>query len=209
MGKRSNVSDSEIISLHRNGLGLRRISIIVGMSKGGVNKRLRTIGIDAHPAPQKKISACKRCGREIWGDQKIFCSRSCSASFYNEDRKVFRKCKACKAPHKNKIFCSYACSNSQRRLSDEVRAERYRIKNLVGVRRYQARRYAQTPTDADQHQIKEIYSHCPEGHEVDHVIPISKGGLHHQHNLQYLPMPDNRRKSNKMDYTPVAERLGI
>ena len=33
-------------------------------------------------------------------------------------------------------------------------------------------------------------------HEVDHTIPISKGGLHHQDNLQVLTREENRRKSN-------------
>jgi hypothetical protein len=94
------------------------------------------------------------------------------------------------------MFCSYVCSASRRRVSPEHRREKNRIKNLVGVRRYQARRYAQTPHDADQHQITEIYAHCPDGHEVDHVIPIARGGLHHQQNLQYLPVLDNRRKGD-------------
>lgn len=208
MGKRSEVSDKEIVDLHRAGLGLKRISTIVGMSKSGIDKRIKALGVVAHPATKKIVLICKQCRQDFWGDGKVFCSRSCSASFYNEDRKIFRKCAACKGPHKNKVFCSYGCANSQRRLPDDVRIERCRVRNLLGVRRYQARRYAQTPADADTHQIREIYTHCPEGHEVDHVIPISKGGLHHQGNLQYLPMPDNRRKSNKLNYTPVAERLG-
>ena len=38
----------------------------------------------------------------------------------------------------------------------------------------------------------------PEGHEVDHVIPLSKGGLHHEGNLQYLLKLDNRRKGSKL-----------
>ncbi len=31
-------------------------------------------------------------------------------------------------------------------------------------------------------------------HEVDHIIPISKGGLHHQDNLQILTQQENRKK---------------
>ena len=56
----------------------------------------------------------------------------------------------------------------------------------------------QTPPDADMKIIKEIYLNCPEGYEVDHIIPISKGGLHHQDNLQYLTPTENKQKSNKM-----------
>lgn len=35
-------------------------------------------------------------------------------------------------------------------------------------------------------------------HEVDHIIPISKGGLHAPWNLQVLPAEDNRRKGAKL-----------
>lgn len=52
----------------------------------------------------------------------------------------------------------------------------------------------QTPVDVDINKLQEIYLNCPSGYEVDHVIPISKGGLHHPDNLQYLPWLDNRRK---------------
>ena len=38
----------------------------------------------------------------------------------------------------------------------------------------------------------------PEGYEVDHKMPISKGGLHYPSNLQHLPMPENRRKGAKL-----------
>lgn len=33
-------------------------------------------------------------------------------------------------------------------------------------------------------------------HEVDHIIPLSKGGLHCQTNLQVIPVFDNRSKGN-------------
>ena len=46
--------------------------------------------------------------------------------------------------------------------------------------------------------LQEFYANCPKGYEVDHLIPISKGGLHSLSNLQYLTKSENRRKSNKM-----------
>ena len=46
--------------------------------------------------------------------------------------------------------------------------------------------------------MKEIYRNCPPGHEVDHIIPLSKGGKHHEDNLQYLIAIENRRKGNKI-----------
>ena len=37
--------------------------------------------------------------------------------------------------------------------------------------------------------------------EVDHIIPVSLGGLHHQDNLQYLTPDENKRKGNRVAYS--------
>lgn len=44
--------------------------------------------------------------------------------------------------------------------------------------------------------LRVIYKNCPEGYHVDHIIPLSKGGLHYPDNLQYLPAVINMRKHN-------------
>jgi len=57
-----------------------------------------------------------------------------------------------------------------------------------------------TPKWADLNAIKEFYKNCPEGYEVDHIIPLQGkniSGLHVIGNLQYLPKSINRKKSNK------------
>lgn len=210
MGKKNtHVDDVKLLASHRAGAGLRRLSREFGMSKTGIAKRLKSLGATSHPSPDRKIRTCQRCGIDIWGEKKIFCSRSCSASHHSDARKKFRNCAKCGKSHKNRAFCSYACSNGSRALEwTEERLRAKRLKTLLAVRRYQAQRYRQTPPDADHEKIREFYANCPPGHEVDHKVPISRGGLHHQDNLQYLPVLENRRKSNKLDYTPVAERLG-
>lgn len=48
--------------------------------------------------------------------------------------------------------------------------------------------------------IKLIFENCPKGYHVDHIFPISKGGLHHPDNLQYLPAKINVRKSARLDF---------
>lgn len=65
-----------------------------------------------------------------------------------------------------------------------------------------------TPNWINKKQIKEIYKNCPEGFEVDHIIPLKAihpvtkkhiaCGLHVPWNLQYLPKIDNNLKSNKI-----------
>jgi HNH endonuclease len=72
-----------------------------------------------------------------------------------------------------------------------------------------ARKKNQTPPDADIKVMQQFYIDCPQGHEVDHIIPISKGGLHHQDNLQHLPMLENRKKGNKLPGELMAKVRGI
>ena len=49
-----------------------------------------------------------------------------------------------------------------------------------------AKKRNQTPDDADIPAMQQFYKNSPLGYEVDHKIPISKGGLHSLENLQYL-----------------------
>jgi len=54
-------------------------------------------------------------------------------------------------------------------------------------------------------KIKEIYLNCPDGFEVDHIIPLTNDmvcGLHVPCNLQYLSVYENRSKSNKLEINP-------
>lgn len=64
--------------------------------------------------------------------------------------------------------------------------------------RYRARMKHQVVEGEDLAPIKEFYKNCPIGYEVDHIIPLSKGGLHTLSNLQYLTVTENRKKSNKI-----------
>lgn len=198
-----------LLELYKNGYGYGRLAGIFGLSKSGVAKKIKKAGEHIpNRGCVKPELYCKTCDKRLISDQQSFCSRSCSAKFYNKARNIFRNCAVCDKPHKNNKFCSYECSASTRRLDSEERKKRLRLKTLIAVRRYQARKLNQMPSNADVKKIKEIYANCPVGYEVDHKIPISKGGLHHEDNLQYLLKSENRRKSNKLDYTPLAERVG-
>lgn len=75
--------------------------------------------------------------------------------------------------------------------------EMYRARQNEANARYRARKKNQVVEGEDFSKIQEFYDNCPNGFEVDHVVPLSKGGLHTLSNLQYLTVSENRRKSNK------------
>ena len=80
--------------------------------------------------------------------------------------------------------------------------QKYKKENPALYAHHSAKRRAmkkqQTPKWADMDKIKEIFLNCPEGYEVDHKHPLSKGGLHVDYNLQAIPKSENRRKGTKI-----------
>lgn len=71
---------------------------------------------------------------------------------------------------------------------------------------YRASKREQTPnlSPEEKDHIEHIYfmaSDCRavsgEYYHVDHIEPISKGGLHHPDNLQVMHWQDNLRKGNR------------
>ncbi len=55
--------------------------------------------------------------------------------------------------------------------------------------------------------IGRFYKNCPIGFEVDHIVPISKGGKHKLSNLQYLTREDNRKKSGKLSWSKEQMKM--
>ena len=97
-------------------------------------------------------------------------------------------------------------ANEWRRDNPEARAKiqsKYAKANPEKVNakfaRYRARKMKATPTWFCDITVSAIYDGCPEGYEVDHIVPLHKGGLHSHENLQYLTVEENRTKADK-DY---------
>jgi len=157
---------------------------------------------------QANPSYCRQCNTVLPQEKKNnkFCSRSCSAQHSNARvlgtlKKPRPLCAYCGNPTKTvrAKFCSIDCTaGHQRKYTPEQAAEIRRIRNREVAGNYRARLVAQTPADVDREAIREFYAACPPGYEVDHIIPISKGGAHSLENLQYLTVSENRRKSNKL-----------
>lgn len=58
-----------------------------------------------------------------------------------------------------------------------------------------------TPPWADRDALRQFYLNTPDGHHVDHIMPLrgkTVSGLHIVENLQYLPALENIRKGNRV-----------
>lgn len=65
----------------------------------------------------------------------------------------------------------------------------------------------QTPQNADIEKIQFIYEVASTmvDYHVDHIQPLSKGGLHHENNLQILKANLNMEKKDKWPLTPEEQ----
>lgn len=71
-------------------------------------------------------------------------------------------------------------------------------KRRTAIYNRRIRDLAKSLNEQEKESIKLFYVNCPQGYHVDHIIPISKGGLHHINNLQYLPAYENWSKGNRV-----------
>jgi 5-methylcytosine-specific restriction endonuclease McrA len=79
--------------------------------------------------------------------------------------------------------------------------------------RRRARRLDQTPelVPEEQRLINDYYylsQQLGQDWQVDHIVPLSKNGLHHPDNLQIILAEDNFKKQDDESYQPkVAVRI--
>lgn len=95
--------------------------------------------------------------------------------------------------------------NMEKILADN---KKWQSENKDKFRYYCAKRHANKMrampswlTTAQTEEIKLIYATCPDGWQVDHVVPLQGTevcGLHVPWNLQHLPATENRKKGNKL-----------
>jgi 5-methylcytosine-specific restriction endonuclease McrA len=144
---------------------------------------------------------CINCDALLMRKAAKFCSKSCSTSFYNRYRVYSKRtqlgnCIACGNITKRvgAKSCSLKCSVYLKHIKDPLRKKKL---NAAGQSRYRAKQLRQLHPEANKEKVKLIYLNCPEGYEVDHIIPLSRGGWHHENNLQYLTISENRKKGNR------------
>ena len=87
------------------------------------------------------------------------------------------------------------------------------VRSYAHTRARQLRLRGQTPPDADFEAIAALYEESARltretgvRHHVDHIVPISKGGLHHQNNLRVIPAAENLSKGARLLEAIVCEK---
>ena len=155
-----------------------------------------------HRSGSRYVSQCKECRRKYYEDNKEKESER-KRKYYAENKQAI-SVKAKKYREENKQAISVK-AKKYREENKEKESERVRNHYQRNKSSYRARdairradMLAATPDDADLKIIRLIYENCPDGYEVDHIVPIDRGGLHHQDNLAYLPMSINRSKGTKL-----------
>lgn len=147
---------------------------------------------------------CKKCG----STQKHVSSYSCvTCNVKRNLYKLYDKNLMEKYRTKDKVALYWQKNLEKAKAIDDRynQSEKGKISNSIKSSKRRARIKNQVPDSADFDIIRSIYERCKIiseetgiPHEVDHIVPISKGGLHHQDNLRIITKSENRKKGNKL-----------
>jgi len=141
-----------------------------------------------------RCEACKS-GRSQYEAGRVAAKDKSAADFPHGTRRGARngcKCESCMNAKREHEKAYIRTKESE---SEEFRRKR-RVAGLVSQNKRQSRL---SVLSQEQDLIRAIYANCPEGYEVDHIVPLSVGGTNETANLQYLPAWVNRRKSSNAD----------
>ena len=86
------------------------------------------------------------------------------------------------------------------RVADWARRNPDRLREKAAYRRGLKR--SASPSWLDRKELQSVYRSCPQGYEVDHIIPLNHEyvcGLHIPLNLTYLTIQQNREKGNSFN----------
>ena len=149
---------------------------------------------------KEKTKLCKKCG----GDNFVTVKRKNALS---GKEYTTRRCRTCtnKTQRKYNEVRGYEVMREwQRENREHLRAyqreyygPKYKERNGTNAKRLRERQVYD-----DKKEIAEFYRNCPEGHHVDHIVPLNGknvSGLHTVSNLQYLTATENLRKYNKYE----------
>ena len=170
------------------GTHLNQVALQTGKPRGAFK-----LG-DTHPEFKDLFYRCWSHGREMWADKTALEKDKEKTTAYNRSDEG----RAVKAKYKK----------TEKGLASEARYRRSpagytTAKHHCQKRREKIYKTVSNLTEKEVEEIKQVYKHCARVQEklqipfnVDHIIPLSKGGTHHPLNLQVVPAKWNRLKSD-------------
>jgi hypothetical protein len=199
-GSRVSRSWGELLHALLRGGSIKEAAVILGMTDSSLEHHM-----SRHIAPIFKDNLyrgkwvntllmyinLKRC---------VGCTEIKEPTYFNRDSNKFDGlscyCKHCCSVYKKK----YALLRPEkiieyRLISYNKNSSYYKFK----AAKYRATKLRATPIWASLLAIQDIYTTCPEGYHVDHIVPLQGAlvcGLHCEFNLQHLPAKENLSKGN-------------
>lgn len=177
---------------------------------------------------QSRCKVCQNKLNTIWRESHRLEHRAMNNRYYKENKeKVNARIKECRENNieEYRLKAKLRAREQRKNLSPEKKAEilekkrLHRIKTSAERKIYKAAynkanphinrtaakmrkmsKKQRLPKWADLEKIREVYKNCPQGLQVDHIIPLhgkTVSGLHVHDNLQYLTPLENVQKSNK------------
>lgn len=200
-----------------------RCGIMHPLSNFGKNKRGKNgLAIYCRPCLRKMTSdynarnrleraaGVRRRYRELNPERDLSGKNKCEAIELGKKTYIGKPCKVC--GEREKLVSSSNCTNcAKKRIESGDFAKTHRKYRQTGKgkarnalqnakRRTRQKNCEILLTENGKLDIQKIYSECPKGWEVDHIIPLNGKtvcGLHVPWNLKAKPKYINRMKSNK------------
>jgi len=146
---------------------------------------------------------CKKCGSYEKYVSNYYCKPCCVAKGLeklNDDELM--------SPYRTKEKKAKFQREWREKNPDKVISQRKRIdkaKRSYYASNYRSMKIDQTPENADMDLIMKMYEEAQMKtkdtgvpYEVDHIVPLCKGGLHHQDNLRVITRNENRTKGGRL-----------
>ena len=185
-----------------------------------MNKRCKSCDVDKpegefyvrRDAPDGRQRECKQCqsakrkaGRRANPEKETARARA----YYRDNKaEVGEKQKAYYQQNRERRQASIRAYNEANKEEQAAYRARWRRENKAKVaetsRRYQARKLKATPEGPADPRVLAVYEIAAwlrergDDVEVDHIIPLAKGGPHRYENLQILTVAENRKKGAKL-----------
>lgn len=152
---------------------------------------------DLEKLPKTHAEACSS------GSMHYFTGKPCKLGHVDKRYASSKSCFSCAKMHLRNRRKDPEYLERERNWSRRYKkAPARRARNKAHEARRRHLKVTQTPSWADLDAIREFYENCPEGYQVDHIIPLKNGvfpSFHSLENLQYLPARENISKGKKVD----------